>query len=591
MRIALVYPATEIDRKVLPDCLPMGILYLAAVAEKVLGATVDVYDARHGRKFPRMKHINDYDVIGFSAMTMQARTALNLAKRARKAGFSGKLVFGGPHASVAPEHLMSQSCVDAIFIGEAEHSFIQYLNYIKGKPHQIERAWIRETNGSKWKHYHGEAFIEDLDSLPFPAREKYGDLPARLRSINMTTSRGCPFECNYCQPTKRLLFGRKVRRRSTENIVAEIEDAIHRFNITRFAIDDDTFPYPKSIVLEFCEAARPLGLKWSCQSRSDIDRETLTAMRDAGCDLVIVGAESGSQRMLDLMNKRNTVEKNAVFIKTCNELGINTWCNMMVGYPGETEEDMKLSLEFVRETQPTLTNVSQVTPFPGTHLWDKCKQDIINTNWNHIARHVHRPKFKSLARNQILIKNYITLMNKRWKQPVSADLVSLSALTWRLCCRVPYLLRVLVHREHSKQAALERALETARSGEIDHSIRQLKKLARRYSTRASALGHLAWLYLSTGRPSKAIEFYERLIRIQPENLEARHLLAKALLQIGRKEDAQAQVQESLRIDPNYVPSLELLSELDNGTQSAIGYLHKRVFSKKPNKSPNLTDTR
>jgi anaerobic magnesium-protoporphyrin IX monomethyl ester cyclase len=565
MRIALVYPATRIDKKVLPECLPMGILYLAAIAERDAGATVDVYDARHGSIFPPMKRINDYDVIGFSAMTLQVTTALKLANRARKAGFSGKLVFGGPHASVAPEHLMNQSCVDAVFIGEAEHNFIQYLNYIAGKEHHVERTWIREVNGT-WKYYDEGAFIEDLDSLPFPAREKYGDLPARLRSINMSTSRGCPFDCNYCQPSKRILFGKKVRRRSTQNIMAEIEDALQRFHITRFAIDDDIFPFLKSAVLEFCEAVKPLGLTWSCQSRSDIDRATLTAMRDAGCNLIIVGAESGSQRMLDLMNKKNTVEQNAAFMRTCNELGINTWCNMMVGYPGETEEDMKRSLEFVRETQPTLTNVSQVTPFPGTSLWDNHKEDIINADWTRIARYIHRPRFKSLARNQILIKNYITLMNKRWKQPVSADLVNLSAFTWRLCCSVPFLLRVLVHREHRKQAALERALEKARSGEMDRAISKLKKLTRFRSTRASALGHLAWLYLSTGRPADANKCYERLIKIQPENVEARHLLAKSLLRTGKKDQARAQVQEALRMNPNYAPFPEILSELDKSHQ-------------------------
>jgi radical SAM superfamily enzyme YgiQ (UPF0313 family) len=348
----------------------------------------------------------------------------------------------------------------------------------------------------------------------------------------MTTSRGCPYECKYCQPTKKILFGRKVRRRSTGNILAEIEDAVRRYQITRFAIDDDTFTFSKRAVLEFAEAVKPLHLNWSCQSRSDIDRETLVAMRDAGCDLIIVGAESGSQRILDLMNKKNTVETNAAFIRTCNELGIHTWCNMMVGYPDETEEDMQLSLDFVRKTQPTLTNVSQVTPFPGTYLWNEHQDDIIALEWDQVARHVHRAKFKSLAPKQLLIKNYITLMNKRWKQPVSADLIKLSRFTWWLCCHVPYLLRILVHRQHANQAALEAALEQARSGQLAQAIRRLKRLARRHSTRASALGHLAWINLSTGRPANAAKCYKRLLRLHPENVEARQLLAKALLDLG-----------------------------------------------------------
>jgi radical SAM superfamily enzyme YgiQ (UPF0313 family) len=542
----------------------MGILYLSAVVERDADATVDVFDARHGPAFPDLKRVNDYDVIGFSALTTQATTALKWARRARKAGFCGKLVFGGPHASVVPAHLMSQPWADAVFVGEGEDAFREYLRYLAGNPHRLGGAWVRSVKG-EWIAHPRSSFVEDLDSLPFPARDKYGELPARLRAINLAASRGCPYECNYCQPTKNILFGRKVRRRSTGNILAEIETAVRRYQIVRFSVDDDTFTFSKRAVLEFSEAVKPLGLHWSCQSRSDIDRETLVAMRDSGCDLIIVGAESGSQRILDLMNKKNSVETNAAFIRTCNDLGINTWCNMMVGYPGETEDDMRMSLEFVRDCQPTLTNVSQVTPFPGTHLWEQRRDDVIDQKWDHIARHVHRAKFKSLARRQLLIKNYITLMNKKWNQPVSADLVKLSRFTWRLCCHVPFLLRVLVHRQHANQAALQAALEQARSGQIAPAVRRLRKLARRHSTRAPALGHLAWIYLSTGRPAEAAAQYQRLLRLQAENVEARQLLAKALLELGDMGGARAQLAESLRINPHHAASLELLSQLDAPT--------------------------
>ena len=553
MKIAFIYPASPFDQKALGNVLPSGILYLTSMAEMRYGAQVDVYDARHGRPFPPPERLNDYDLIGFTGMSLQVSHALGLVKKVRKTGFKGGIVFGGPHASVAPEHLQTQEGIDAIFTGEAEESFIEYLNYLEGRKHRLFRVWIRKP-GTGWKFYPGESFIENLDSLPFPAREKYGDLPERLGFINMTTTRGCPFQCRYCQPSREILFGKRVRRRSVENIIAEIEDGIKKYRITRFSIDDDSFTYNKREILKFCEAIKPYGLKWSCQSRSGIDRETLITMRDAHCDLILVGVESGSQRVLDLMDKRNTVEKNESFIKNCNEAGIQTWCNMTVGYPGETEEDIKLSLEFIRRTQPTQANVSQVTPCPGTYLCEDAKGDIIDLDWRIIGRHVHRPKFKSLAKKQILIEYYITLMNKRSDQPVSVDLVKLYPWLDYLCRRIPYLLRLLVHWQHSRREKLQKALQLARDGNLQKAVSILKGLRHWHSTRKDALGNLGWLYLSSGIPAKAIKYYSRLLKFAPQDVEARHLLALAFIKLNDREKASRELQECLRLDPLYQPA-------------------------------------
>jgi radical SAM superfamily enzyme YgiQ (UPF0313 family) len=408
--------------------------------EQEYGNCVDIYDSRHGPALPDFSTINQYDVIGFTAMSMQINHALRLAQRVRKAGYQGNLVFGGPHASVAPDHLKQESAIDAIFTGEAEYSFLEYLRYLEGKPHELQRTWLRNGNG-QWSSHAGNNYIKDLDSLPLPAREKYGDLVKSLGMINMTTTRGCPFNCNYCQPTKQILFGNAIRRRSVDSIMSEINDGLEKFGIDHFTIDDDTFTFNKKVVLEFCERAEPLGLKWTCQSRSDIDRETLEKMQRAGCDMIYVGAESGSQRILNLMNKKNTVEKNAEFIKNCNELGIKTWCNMMVGYPGETREDMQMSLDFVRKTKPSRVCVSQVTPFPGTDLWNDNEDDLIEQSWDDIARHIQKPKFKTLAAKQNLISYYTIVMTKNFDQPLNYDVIQSSILLSSMKWILPYLAR------------------------------------------------------------------------------------------------------------------------------------------------------
>lgn len=560
MRIAFVNPATEFDRQYHANALPIGLLYLAAAAEQLYGASVDVFDSRHGSALPPPSNVNSYDVIGFTSMSMQVETALELARQLRAAGYQGKLVFGGPHASVAPDHLKQQSTVDAVFIGEAEHTFLQYLAFLEGKPHKLERVWTR-SSPTDWVHHPGTTYVEDLDTLPFPAREKYGDLSTRLGFINMTTTRGCPFNCNYCQPTKRLLFGNKVRRRSVDNIMAEIEDAVRRFSITDFSIDDDTFTFHKATVLELCVRLRGLSLNWSCQSRSDIDRETLIAMRDAGCRMLFVGAESGSQRILELMEKRNTVENNAAFIGLCNELGIETWCNMMIGYPGETREDMDLSLKFVSEAAPSRVCVSQVTPFPGTALWQQHHDDVIELDWNDMARHVTRPKFRSMAPYQKIINRYMWLMSKDAGKPLNYDRAGKSAFAHYCARRLPAMHSFMARFHLDYDETFSEALAIARSGQVEQAIILLKRLQRRYPSQTDLCGHLGWLYLSVGQPKEAAHQYRRLLHNQPENAEARLLLAKACMQAGQAAEARRELQKVIAKQPSDEAS-NLLAELD-----------------------------
>lgn len=560
MRIAFVYPATEFDKHYHPNALPIGLLYLAAMAEQRLGASVDIFDSRHGPELPSLDRINDYDLIGFTAMSMQANTAVGLARRIREAKYRGPVVFGGPHASVAPDHLKQQSFVSAIFVGEAEETFPQYLAYLGGKPHKLERVWVR-SRGDEWAYHAGEGFVRNLDELPFPARTKYGDLSARLRFINMTTTRGCPFNCNYCQPTKRLLFGSKVRRRSVDNVMEEIGDAVRQFAITSFSIDDDTFTYHKQTVLDLCERVKPLGLKWSCQSRSDIDRETLVAMRDAGCEMLYAGIESGSQRVLDMMDKRNTVENNAAFIRLCKEVGMDTWCNMMVGYPGETVRDMDLSLDFVARTQPTRVCVSQVTPFPGTFLWERHRDDVVELDWNDMARHVKRPKFRSMAHLQRVINRYMWLMTREPGRELNFDLVGKSRLSRFLARRFPLMYRILSRRRTACFAGLDAAISIAHSGDLEGAVQALEILHKRYPDETDPCGHLGWLYLSSARPRDAVRCYRKFLSLNPGDAEAHRLLAQALTQTGELNEAKRELETAIRLKPSTETS-QALAELE-----------------------------
>lgn len=537
MHVALIYPATKFDRKYHYESLPVGLLYLCSILEQSGLAEVDLFDSRYGQSLPNRRDVDSYDVIGFTAMSMQIQNALRLARRLKDWGFQGSIVFGGPHASVAPQHLQQQPFIDGILIGEAEQIFPEYLKYVRGEKHSLWRTWTRSAGGD-WRYHEGDAFVEDLDVLPFPARQKYAAAVSNSRMINMITTRGCPYQCNYCQPSKKILFGQKVRRRSVENIIAELNEAREQFGIDRFSIDDDTFTFSRKTVLDFCEAVRPLGMNWSCQSRSDIRREVLEAMRDAGCETMFVGAESGSQRVLDLMNKSNTAEKNSEFIRMCNETGIRTWCNMMVGYPGETEADRSRSLEFVRASQPHRVCVSQVTPFPGTHLWNQHRDDILRSDWHRIARHILRPKFKSMAGDQRSIDYFQVAMTKEWGEPLTADMIEHSALakrirSWSLPAlvfikrRLPLLFQWMTRGSRQYLHSIDEAIETVQKGQVEEGIQKLEALSGRFPRETEPLGHLAWICLTTGRPKEAVEWYRRLLNLRPGDPTARALFERA----------------------------------------------------------------
>lgn len=548
MRIAFIYPATEFDKHYHLEALPIGLLYLAASAEQLYGARVDVFDSRHGVRVPTASQLQQYDLVGFTSMSMQANTALQLVREVRESGYKGPIAFGGPHASVATDHLKSQPEIDAIFIGEAEKTFLQYLAYLDGKEHSLERVWLR--NGQEWGFHGGQNYIKNLDELPFPTRDKYRELVTRLRFINMTTTRGCPFECNYCQPTKKALFGNVVRRRSVDNIMAEIDQARREFGITSFSIDDDTFTFQKKTVLEMCDRVNGSGLTWSCQSRSDIDRETLVAMRDSGCKMLFVGAESGSQRMLELMNKRNTVEKNEQFIRTCNELGIETWCNMMVGYPGETLVDMQKSLEFVSAAQPSRVCVTQVTPFPGTYLWEQHRDDVIPVDWDSVARHVQQPKFRSMAPLQPQIELFLLLMTRETGLPMVYDTIKHRRLFKMLVRMWPRLAAHIVGRRLNEARDLNEAVRLAREGDVPGAIKMLERLRRRNPLMHDAFGHLAWLYMAQGNNAQAVKNYQRLIKLLPNNAEAHLMLARALKGLGDQMGSDQCLKRALEIQPD-----------------------------------------
>ena len=230
--------------------------------------------------------------------------------------------------------------------------------------------------------------IENLDEIPYPAWDLFdmetylknpmgfeppGDIALdRVRSMPICPSRGCPYNCTFCYH----IFSRRNRVRSAESILGEIKELKDRYDINFFAFHDDCFIINRKRLYEFCDAygESGLGIKWACFGRANLmNGELLQKLKDANCEYVGYGIESGSQKMLDAMNKQVTVEqaKNALLLT--QKMGIRVHCTFMVGIPGETRETIWETVKFCKDTNRSV-HLFFAAPYPGTPLFEQAKK-------------------------------------------------------------------------------------------------------------------------------------------------------------------------------------------------------------------------
>ena len=220
--------------------------------------------------------------------------------------------------------------------------------------------------------------LQDLDSLPHVTDVYHRDLDVRRYNVpfllnpyvSLYTTRGCPAQCTFClwpQTTS----GHAWRKRSTDDVAAEMAKAKAYWPYVReFFFDDDTFNIQKARTVELCAKLKPLGLTWSCTSRVTTDYETLKAMKEAGCRLLIVGYESGDPQILKNIKKGATVERARQFTKDAHKLGLVIHGDFILGLPGETPETINNTIAFAKELDVETIQVSVAHAYPGTELFD-----------------------------------------------------------------------------------------------------------------------------------------------------------------------------------------------------------------------------
>ncbi|MGC9049061.1 MAG: B12-binding domain-containing radical SAM protein [Patescibacteria group bacterium] len=234
-------------------------------------------------------------------------------------------------------------------------------------------------------------YIKNLDDIPPPARhlmqmdfylntkdriqESYlYFVPLHSRTAAMIAGRGCPYNCIFCHNTWR---GIPFRFHSPERVVSEIRDIKNKYNISHLFFIDDNLFVNKHWLREICRLLihNQINIVWGCNARVDnIDSDILRIVKEAGCRQLTFGFESGSQRILDILRKGTTVEQNRLAIKMCKEAGILATGTFMIGNPTETEEDVRLTQQFIKENDIDNYGVCLTTPYPGTELWRWCEK-------------------------------------------------------------------------------------------------------------------------------------------------------------------------------------------------------------------------
>ena len=374
--------------------IPLGISYLVAVLEEK-GYEVDVVDCQVSR--PNQKELEDKfkslnpDIIGVTSATVTYLPALQILKAAKAALPNCVTMIGGPHVTVLDERTFTESAdVDIVVRGEGEQTMLELAALVsEGNMKGLsEVLGITFKKNGKVFRTPDRPFIQDIDALPWPAHKHFDVTRYKISGkiyMPIITSRGCPFNCAFCLASK--MCGRGFRARSPSKVVDELEWLRDTFGAGAFAFYDDTFTYDVNRAIAICDEmkARKFDLPWDCRTRVDkLSKELLTKLRNTNCQLIHFGIETGSQQMLNIMRKGTTVEQNSNAIKIAKESDILVAISLVIGYPGETQQMLQQTVDFIQKTKPDYVYMCEAVPYPGTELYDYVKElDLeLSENWN-----------------------------------------------------------------------------------------------------------------------------------------------------------------------------------------------------------------
>jgi len=394
VNVLLIQPYTGISQCNSP---PVGLLYLASSLVSKGGDTVKVIDLRVDKASiqSRFQEILDFkpDVVGVTAMSIDAKTmASTIEFLATHLPVRPFFVVGGSHATVFSENTATIPYVDCVVIGEGEETVVDLVRSLKEKTPLEQVKGIVFSREGRLIRTPPRELIANFDDVPHPLwnlidLEKYFIAPNfhdsrgdKKRIIPIFTSRGCPFRCAYCLH----VMGGKFRARSAENVLKEIRHLCNTYHIEEIHIEDDIFNFDRARATQILESlvsenihldiCFPSGLKADL-----LKKEDLPLYKKAGVYQVCFGIESASDRILSMIGKRQDLTKIDEIIADCYRAGIGTHGFFMIGFPGETEDEIRSTIEYARQSRLITANFSLVQLFPGTDLYEKAGKPLLNS--------------------------------------------------------------------------------------------------------------------------------------------------------------------------------------------------------------------
>ncbi len=388
---------------------PLGLGYIAAYLRQqghnvrlVLSLTPEVLQHQLQTFKP--------ELVGVGCMTPTFPQAVAIC-RVVKSHSSAATVLGGPHVTALKEEILQvQPEVDYVVYGEGEQTITELCQAL-GQPDRqvshIQGLVYRDANGAV-KTNPPRALIQDVDSLPFPARDlvdmsrlgthKYIDV-GRV-SATMISSRGCPFKCAFC--SSHITMGKVYRFRSAHNVLAEIDELVGRYHLNHVAFEDDTFTLNRDRVETICQGLiqRNYDLTWYCLSRVEsMDLELARLMRRAGCRLVSFGIESGNPDILKKIHKKISLPAARQAIEACYQAGLRSQCTFILGFPFDTQQTMADTLHFAQELSPTIAIFFALVPYPGTEMYQYLPESLRPRKaeqWQEFANMINNQGYISL---------------------------------------------------------------------------------------------------------------------------------------------------------------------------------------------------
>ncbi len=367
---------------------PLGLAYLASYARKY-GKFDNIVIVDREEPLGRLCKEKP-DIVGVSAMTHEFLSAKNLAEKIKNE-FGIPAIIGGHHISMLPNHF-ADSKFDVAIIGEGEQTMLELMQLYEKKgsfePDDLKKIkGIEFRDGKRIVLTEKRQLIENLDSIPYPARDllKMKEFYINLKSIctqfgtyaQMLTSRGCPYKCTFCSTSA---FWSKARFHSANYVVGEMKELYENYRMDGIMIYDDLFIADRKRIEEIVRLMKQEGLYkklyFYISARANlIDSKMCGLLKEMNVKQAGFGLESGSEKILRYLKGGNvTAEQNRNAIRLCKEAGIKTRGYFIIGSPGETEEDLKQTLSLVQDKNLDQANIFQITPYPGTQIWEYAKK-------------------------------------------------------------------------------------------------------------------------------------------------------------------------------------------------------------------------